>query len=558
VTVTVADSPAGGFQDVIVVGQNPIGFSQVLTSPPYQFSILIPPDISPRRYAVTADGVIAPGQGATSEPIILAVERADAPTSIYVEPSVLDFDLTGDDCSLRVVGRYADGSQTDITESLYTTYASNDPSVATVNSTGVVTAVAPGTTRIVINGSYSVQVTVQPPLTALPAQKGLHPSQTQQFYALAMDPSMPGVVWSSSPVGVGNITPAGLYTAPSSIPSLQFVTIVATSGAQTTSATITLYPPISVGMSPGAVALGPSQTQQFSASVQNASYTGLIWSTVPPGTGSITATGVYTAPATVATQQNVTVIATSVADGTKSASANVTLNPPPPSLASISPASGAQGATVSVTLNGSNFIPGASVSVTNPAVSVTNVNVVSGTQITATFTIGTAAAVGAANVTVTTSSGTSGPAVFTVNPPPPALTSISPSTGARGTAVSLTLNGTNFVSGAAVGVDNSGITVSAVAVLSTSRITATFTISPSAALGSANVTVTTVGGVSGTAIFTVTATPVLTSISPANGLRGSSVPVTVTGVNLVSGATVATMDSTITVTDVTVVSPRPY
>lgn len=209
VTVTVADSPTGSFQQVIVIGQGAIGFSQLLTAPPYQFSITIPPDLRPRTYTITADGTIVPGQGASSDPVTLAVERPDSPTSIYAEPSVLDFQLPGDSTSLRVVGNYTDGTQTDITESLNTTYVSNDPTVATVSTTGVVTAVAPGTTRIVINGSYSLQVTVRPPLLVRPPQVGLFASQSQQLTVRAMDPSMPGVNWALNPV-VGTMSSSGL------------------------------------------------------------------------------------------------------------------------------------------------------------------------------------------------------------------------------------------------------------------------------------------------------------------------------------------------------------
>jgi hypothetical protein len=66
------------------------------------------------------------------------------------------------------------------------------------------------------------------------------------------------------------------------------------------------------------------------------------------------------------------------------------------------------------------------------------------------------------------------------------------------------LTGTNFVAGSTVVVSNSGITVSGVTVVSATEITATFTIAPSAALGAANVSVTTGGGTSGTVSFTVT------------------------------------------------------
>src|SRR4029077_16977121 len=80
---------------------------------------------------------------------------------------------------------------------------------------------------------------------------------------------------------------------------------------------------------------------------------------------------------------------------------------------------------------------------------------------------------------------------------PPTLTSISPNSGVQGQSVSVTLTGTNFVAGATIGLSGAGITVSNTTVLSTTQITATFTIAGSAATGGQNVTVTTSGGTTG-------------------------------------------------------------
>lgn len=87
----------------------------------------------------------------------------------------------------------------------------------------------------------------------------------------------------------------------------------------------------------------------------------------------------------------------------------------------------------------------------------------------------------------------------------PTLTSISPVTGRLGTAVSMTLTGTGFVDGdSTVNVDGSGISVSNTTVVSTTSITATFTISnPVTGRGVHNVTVTTSAGTTGTQTFTV-------------------------------------------------------
>jgi hypothetical protein len=78
---------------------------------------------------------------------------------------------------------------------------------------------------------------------------------------------------------------------------------------------------VTVSVTPTAATLYGGQTQQFSATVTNASSTGVNWSISPAGTGTINSSGLYTAPATISTQQTVTVTATSQVDTAVSASA---------------------------------------------------------------------------------------------------------------------------------------------------------------------------------------------------------------------------------------------
>jgi hypothetical protein len=73
--------------------------------------------------------------------------------------------------------------------------------------------------------------------------------------------------------------------------------------------------------------MGASGTQQFTAVVSNTSNPAVTWS-VTPSAGTITASGLYTAPATLSGAQTVTVTATSVADATKTSSAVVALTVP--------------------------------------------------------------------------------------------------------------------------------------------------------------------------------------------------------------------------------------
>ncbi|MBV9745880.1 MAG: hypothetical protein JO099_19120 [Acidobacteriia bacterium] len=83
--------------------------------------------------------------------------------------------------------------------------------------------------------------------------------------------------------------------------------------------------PVNVTVTPAAVNLQAGQTQQFTAVVTGSSNTAVTWSS--QGAGSISSTGLYTAPAVIATQQAVTITATSQADSTKKATAVVTLLP---------------------------------------------------------------------------------------------------------------------------------------------------------------------------------------------------------------------------------------
>jgi len=98
-------------------------------------------------------------------------------------------------------------------------------------------------------------------------------------------------------------------------------------------------PASGISVTPVSSSLGANQTQQFSATVTNASNTAVTWS-LSPNTGTISGSGLYTAPSTITSAQTVTVTATSVADTNITATASITLSPTPPSAISVAPATG--------------------------------------------------------------------------------------------------------------------------------------------------------------------------------------------------------------------------
>jgi len=204
-----------------------------------------------------------------------------------------------------------------------------------------------------------------------------------------------------------------------------------------------------------------------------------------------------------------------------------------PTLTSVTPASGLPGNTVSVTLAGTRFVSGATtVAVSGTGVTVSNVNVASATSLTADFVIAAGAATTARNVTVTTAGGTSGARTFTVAPPPPTLTGITPNAGMRGEGpIAVTLTGTNFVIGGTTVAVSGGadMFVDDVVVTSTTQLTANFFVHGAAATGARNVTVTTGGGTSGAQTFTVN--PGL-AVFDVPGDHGFVVPFGVTSITI--------------------------
>jgi hypothetical protein len=85
--------------------------------------------------------------------------------------------------------------------------------------------------------------------------------------------------------------------------------------------------PSSISLSPASVTLNPSQTLQFTPTVTGASNETVTWS-VSPAIGDISPTGTYTAPASITSGAAVTVTATSVANPTMVASAEVAFATP--------------------------------------------------------------------------------------------------------------------------------------------------------------------------------------------------------------------------------------
>lgn len=225
---------------------------------------------------------------------------------------------------------------------------------------------------------------------------------------------------------------------------------------------------------------------------------------------------------------------------------------PVPTLASINPATVTEGGTAfSLTVAGSDFVPGAVVRIGGSDRITT---FISSSQLEAAITAADIAAAGTADITVfnpAPGGGASAAQTLTIDSAPsgnpvPVLTSINPGNVTEGSsAFSLTVNGSDFAPGAIVRVNGSDRLTT---YISATELSAAITAADVATAGTADITVFNPapgGGTSATQTLTIDAVvsgnpvPVLASINPSTVTEGSSAfSLTVTGSDFVPGAVV--------------------
>jgi len=208
-------------------------------------------------------------------------------------------------------------------------------------------------------------------------------------------------------------------------------------------------------------------------------------------TATTNANGVATAPAFTAngTAGGPYTVTAKVAGVATTANFSLTNNNVQPTLASLLPASTlAGGATFPLTINGNNFVNGATVGFGADAALVPTTT--TATQIVVNIPAADIAKAGQILVTVTNPPPSVGPSLaqtFTVNNPVPTLTTLGQTHIAGGTAFTLTVNGTNFVSTSVV---NFGTKAEPTTLVSPTQVTAAIPATDVSTAGPVNVTVT--------------------------------------------------------------------
>jgi hypothetical protein len=252
-----------------------------------------------------------------------------------------------------------------------TSLASEDPVTwavleedgGTIDETGTYTAPeTEGTYTVVAESSpltqtTSVRVKKNVRVSVSPSLATVEPGASLTFGA-SVTGNVKTVTWSvAEGAAGGTITAAGVYTAPQTDGDY---TVVATSTADPTKsglATVTVtaatlepsLATVSVAISPQSASVDAGSTLQFTATVTGTTDSRVNWWVAESAGGTVSANGLYTAPATAGTYH---VVAQSAADTSKTSSATVTVLAAPTPTATESSTS-----TVSGVGTGTSYTP---------------------------------------------------------------------------------------------------------------------------------------------------------------------------------------------------------
>jgi hypothetical protein len=208
------------------------------------------------------------------------------------------------------------------------------PATVTVSATSVVAPAAVASALVTVSPASSVVVNP----AGANVQAGIG---SQPFSATIANAASQAVTWQVNGVTggnatVGTISSGGVYSAPANVPAgaVTVTAIAVANPALSASASVTVTPPVTVAVTPStASAQAGIGNQSFVATVGNTTSKAVTWQVngIAGGSasvGTITPTGVYSAPWSQPAPATVTVTAVAVQDATRSASGSLTVTPP--------------------------------------------------------------------------------------------------------------------------------------------------------------------------------------------------------------------------------------
>lgn len=223
-----------------------------------------------------------------------------------------------------------------------------------------------------------------------------------------------------------------------------------------------------------------------------------------------------------------------------------TLIYPAPSLRSVRPASGGRGESLDLTLDGANFLRGATSVSMNPGVSVDSVSVLSSTQLKVRISISQEALIAARTIVVTNAPPGGGVArlnhVFNVENPLPRIVNVEPSILWRGERTALQIHGSGFSVGSTSVDPGADIVVDSILVAGSALVVLFVSVPAEINPGARDLSVTNTGAGGGRAVLSnaimlQNPPPEADSLTPSVGLQGEASTIAVSGRRFLEGVT---------------------
>ncbi len=279
----------------------------------------------------TADG----GYTATCEITVdIASSTTVAVTGVTLDKSMLTFTTAGETGQLIATVAPANATNKKLT------WTSSNPTAVTVSDTGLVTAVANGTSSITVtteDGGYMAMcyVVANLPITVT----GVTLNRTSatltskgailQLTATVTPTNAPdrSVTWTSSNPSVATVTSGGVVTAVAN--GTTTITVTTTDGNKTATCLVTVNIPVSVtGVTLDATSTTLTSigaTKQLTATItpSNATNQGVTWTSSNTSVATVSSAGLVTAVA-----EGTTTITVKTSDGSKTATCKVTVEIP--------------------------------------------------------------------------------------------------------------------------------------------------------------------------------------------------------------------------------------
>ena len=397
------------------------------------------------------------------------------------------------------------------------TWSSGATNIATVNSSGVVTGVTPGSAIVTstagsVTANTTITVTAVPVLTSIVISGGstLVAGTTLQLTATPKDQNGAAIVatiaWSSNASTVASVNSSGLITGVTAGTAM----ITASSGSVTATLTVTVAAPVLTSITiGGGASVVVGQTLQLTASPKdqagNAFTATVIWSSAATSIATVNSAGLVTGVA-------VGTAVITAASGSVTATKTVTVTAVPPTLTTIA-ISGGTSVVAASTLQ----LTAAPLDQNGNAIAATVTWSSGATGFATVSSTGLVTGVAAGSAVITAASGNVS-ATVTITVAAQILTTITVSGGSTviaGSTLQLIAAARDQNGKAMTGVFTWASDATAVATVSSSGLVT------GVAAGSANITASS-GGVNGTAAITVTAAAVFPSNVDVNATTSNT------------------------------------